>query len=287
MKTFKLTKETQRMKIGEYLKEIQNYSSRSMRQIKVYLNGKEVKLTKKLPSGGVLRVIEKEKGTNIEPIYVPLDIVYEDDDLLIINKQPFLLTHPTFKKADFTLANGVVYYFKEKYGKEQVPRFYNRLDMNTSGLIIVTKTAFAQAYLQNHSQFEKKYLAIVDRNFDKEEIIVEKPIYRDGDNLERLIDERGQYSKTIFRKVKNYPKKNVSLIECELFTGRTHQIRVHLKSEGHFIVGDDLYGDGSKIEGVERQFLHAYKIKFTHPVSNEEISLEIPIYEDMKKFLED
>jgi 23S rRNA pseudouridine1911/1915/1917 synthase len=102
-----------------------------------------------------------------------------------------------------------------------------------------------------------------------------------------LIDERGQYSKTIFRKIKNYPEKNVSLIECELFTGRTHQIRVHLKSEGHFIVGDDLYGGDDKIEGVERQFLHAYKIKFTHPVSNEEISLEIPIYEDMKKFLED
>ena len=112
MKTFKLTKETQRMKIGEYLKEIQNYSSRSMRQIKVYLNGKELKLTKKLPSSGFLRVLEKEKGTNIEPIQLPLDIIYEDNDLLILNKQPFMLTHPTLKKVDSTLANGIVYYFK-------------------------------------------------------------------------------------------------------------------------------------------------------------------------------
>ena len=286
MKKFKLTKETQRMKINEYLKDIQNYSSRSMRQIKVYLNGKEVKLTKKLPSSGFLRVLEKEKGTNIEPIQLPLDIIYEDNDLLILNKQPFMLTHPTLQKVDSTLANGIVYYFNNKYGKDLVPRFYNRLDMNTSGLIVVTKTSFAQAYLQNHSKFEKKYLAIVNGIFDEKEVVVEKPIYRDGDKLERIIDERGQESKTVFRLIKNFPEKNVSLIECELFTGRTHQIRVHLKSEGHTIVGDDLYGDGNKIEGVERQFLHAYKIKFTHPVSNEEMSFEIPMYDDMRIFLE-
>ena len=104
MKTFKLTKETQRMKIGEYLKEIQNYSSRSMRQIKVYLNGKEVKLTKKLPSGGVLRVIEKEKGTNIEPIYVPLDIVYEDDDLLNVSLDFFTTSN------NFSSVSGLTFF---------------------------------------------------------------------------------------------------------------------------------------------------------------------------------
>lgn len=282
MKIFRLNKENQRMTVSEYLRDVENYSGRSLRQIDVYLNGKKIKNSKKLPSSGNLKVIERDKGTNIEPIYIPLDILFEDNDLLIINKPPFLLTHPTLKKVDKTLANGIVYYLKAKYGKEIVPRFYNRLDMNTSGIIIVTKTAFAQAYLQNHGQLEKKYLAIVNGIFTKDELVVEKPIYRDGENLERIIDEKGQYAKTVFRKIKTYEHKNASLIECELFTGRTHQIRVHLKSEGFHILGDELYGNDKT---VNRQFLHAYKIKFDHPVTKEIINIEIPMYNDMEEYI--
>lgn len=288
MKKFKIEKEYQRMKISQYLREVQNYSGRSLRNVEVFLNGKQVRTTKKLPSSGILKVIEKQKGTNIKPIKLDLDIIYEDDDVLVVNKAPFLLTHPTQKKADYTLANGIVYYFLEKYGEEKVPRFYNRLDMNTSGLIIIAKNSFAQAFLQNYSIFEKKYLAIVNGIIEgTEEIIVERPIYRDGENLERIIDERGQYAKTIVRPIMKYEEKKVTLVECELFTGRTHQIRVHLKSLGHTIVGDELYGEGlDESKGIKRQFLHAYKIKFNQPSTNKEIELSIPIYEDMKKFLE-
>ena len=399
------------MKISQYLREVQNYSGRSLRNVEVFLNGKQVRLTKKLPSHGNLKVVEKKKGTDIKPIKLPLDIVFEDEDILVVNKEPFLLTHPTQKKVDFTLANGIVNHFLEKYGEVRVPRFYNRLDMNTSGLIIITKNSFAQAFLQNFSIFEKKYLAIVDGIIDDEEIcrikdelakdgenhkiqdfekenlkaevekvnfgemkkydeiekiennsnfknkdnkigeninfdskkennnlnlesksnfeninfkinknidfdskntkynlnlkdkndfnneilekngtnkiIIERRIFRDGDNLERIIDERGQYAKTAVKVLKTYPEKNVTLVECELFTGRTHQIRVHLKSIGHTIVGDELYGNGLNKElGINRQFLHAYKVKFTHPASKEEIELEIPIFTDMKDFLE-
>ena len=384
------------MKISQYLREVQNYSGRSLRNVEVFLNGKQVRLTKKLPSHGNLKVVEKKKGTDIKPIKLPLDIVFEDEDILVVNKEPFLLTHPTQKKVDFTLANGIVNHFLEKYGEVRVPRFYNRLDMNTSGLIIITKNSFAQAFLQNFSIFEKKYLAIVDGIIDDEEIfrikdelvkdrenhkiqdfekenlkaevekvnfgkmkkydeiekienkdnkvgennnlnlesksnfeninfkinknidfdskntkynlnlkdkndfnneilekngtnkiIIERRIFRDGDNLERIIDERGQYAKTAVKVLKTYPEKNVTLVECELFTGRTHQIRVHLKSIGHTIVGDELYGNGLNKElGINRQFLHAYKVKFTHPASKEEVELEIPIFTDMKDFLE-
>ena len=363
------------MKISQYLREVQNYSGRSLRNVEVFLNGKQVRLTKKLPSHGNLKVVEKKKGTDIKPIKLPLDIVFEDEDILVVNKEPFLLTHPTQKKVDFTLANGIVNHFLEKYGEVRVPRFYNRLDMNTSGLIIIAKNSFAQAFLQNFSIFEKKYLAIVDRiiddeeisrikdeltkdggnhkiqdfenenlktevekvrkdgkieneefeekenfekdnkeiseslkfdkenekkdsdlknkNFEKDEkdeknkIIIERRIFRDGDNLERIIDERGQYAKTVVKVLKTYPEKNVTLVECELFTGRTHQIRVHLKSIGHTIVGDELYGNGLNKElGINRQFLHAYKVKFTHPTLKKEIELEIPMFEDMKEFLE-
>ena len=381
MKKFRIEKEHQRMKISQYLREVQNYSGRSLRNVEVFLNGKQVRLTKKLPSHGNLKIVEKKKGTDIKPIKLPLDIVFEDEDILVVNKEPFLLTHPTQKKVDFTLANGIVNHFLEKYGEVRVPRFYNRLDMNTSGLIIIAKNSFAQAFLQNFSIFEKKYLAIVNGIIDDEEIsrikdeltkdgenhkiqdfekenlktevekvnfgkmkkydeiekiennsnfenkdnkigeninfnskkennnlnfkdkndfnnkilekdeknkiVIERRIFRDGDNLERIIDERGQYAKTAVKVLKTYPEKNVTLVECELFTGRTHQIRVHLKSIGHTIVGDELYGNGLNKEfGINRQFLHAYKVKFTHPASKEEIELEIPIFTDMKDFLE-
>ncbi|WP_295724740.1 RluA family pseudouridine synthase [uncultured Leptotrichia sp.] len=411
MKKFRIEKEHQRMKISQYLREVQNYSGRSLRNVEVFLNGKQVRLTKKLPSHGNLKVVEKKKGTDIKPIKLPIDIVFEDEDILVVNKEPFLLTHPTQKKVDFTLANGIVNHFLEKYGEVRVPRFYNRLDMNTSGLIIIAKNSFAQAFLQNFSIFEKKYLAIVNGIIDDEEIsrikdelakdgenhkiqdfekenlktevekvnfremkkydeiekiennsnfenkdnkvventnfnskkennnlnlesksnfeninfkinknidfdskntkydlnlkdkndfnneilekdeknkiIIERRIFRDGDNLERIVDERGQYAKTAVKVLKTYPEKNVTLVECELFTGRTHQIRVHLKSIGHTIVGDELYGNGLNKElGINRQFLHAYKVRFTHPASKEEIELEIPIFTDMKDFLE-
>ena len=369
------------MKISQYLREVQNYSGRSLRNVEVFLNGKQVRLTKKLPSHGNLKVVEKKKGTDIKPIKLPIDIVFEDEDILVVNKEPFLLTHPTQKKVDFTLANGIVNHFLEKYGEVRVPRFYNRLDMNTSGLIIIAKNSFAQAFLQNFSIFEKKYLAIVNGIIDDEEIcriknelakdgenhkiqdfekenlkaevekvnfgkmkkydeiekieknlnfenkdnkvgentnfnskkesnnlnfkdkndfnneilekngtnkiIIERRIFRDGDNLERIIDERGQYAKTAVKVLKTYPEKNVTLVECELFTGRTHQIRVHLKYIGHTIIGDELYGNGLNKElGINRQFLHAYKVKFTHPASKKEVELEIPMFTDMKEFLE-
>ncbi len=356
------------MKISQYLREVQNYSGRSLRNVEVFLNGKQVRLTKKLPSHGNLKVVEKKKGTDIKPIKLPLDIVFEDENILVVNKEPFLLTHPTQKKVDFTLANGIVNHFLEKYGEVRVPRFYNRLDMNTSGLIIIAKNSFTQAFLQNFSIFEKKYLAIVNGIIDDEEIcrikdeltkdgenhkiqdfekenlktevekvnfgkmkkydeiekiennsnfnskntkdnlnlknkndfnneileknginkiVIERRIFRDGDNLERIIDERGQYAKTAVKVLKTYPEKNATLVECELFTGRTHQIRVHLKSIGHTIVGDELYGNGLNKElGVNRQFLHAYKVKFTHPATKKEVELEIPMFTDMKEFLE-
>ena len=399
------------MKISQYLREVQNYSGRSLRNVEVFLNGKQVRLTKKLPTHGNLRVVEKKKRTDIKPIKLPLDIIFEDEDILVVNKEPFLLTHPTQKKADFTLANGIVNHFLEKYGEVRVPRFYNRLDMNTSGLIIIAKNSFAQAFLQNFSIFEKKYLAIVNgiiddkeiarineelakdgekhkiQDFEKEnlktevekvnfgkmkkydeiekiennsnfenkdnkvgkninfdskkennnlnlesksnfeninfkinknmdfnskntkdnlnlknkndfnneileknginKIVIERRIFRNGDNLERIIDERGQYAKTAVKVLKTYPEKNATLVECELFTGRTHQIRVHLKSIGHTIIGDELYGNGLNKElGINRQFLHAYKVKFTHPATKKEVELEIPMFTDMKEFLE-
>lgn len=275
MSTYKLDRTTHRMKISQYLREYQSYSGRSLRMLEIYLNGKRVKTTKKLPASGTLKVVEKEKTTDIKPIQMKLDIVYEDNDLLVVNKPYNLVTHPTLKKVDMTLANAIVYYLKT------VPRFYNRLDMNTTGLIIIAKNSYTQAFLQNKGEVKKKYLALVENECNKE-YAIEARIYKDGDKLERIIDEKGQDAKTVVRPVKYFADKNISLVECELFTGRTHQIRVHLKHIGHPIIGDSLYNpDGIK---ASRQMLHAYKLSFIHPRTSEIINLVIDPYEDMIAF---
>jgi 23S rRNA pseudouridine1911/1915/1917 synthase len=283
MKRFKIEKEHYGYKISQYLREVQNYSGRSLRNIEVYLDGKRVRTTTKIRKQGIIKVAEKEKGTNIKPLKIPLDIVFEDEDVLVVNKQPYLVTHPTKKKVDVTLANGIVYYFQEKYGKEMVPRFYNRLDMDTSGLIIIAKNSFAQAFLQNFGDVKKYYMALVHGIIKDDMMVIEKPIARVGDDLRRQILDTGQYAKTVIKTIKRNEEKNITLAECELFTGRTHQIRVHLSNEGHPILGDKLYGDGS--DNVKRQMLHSYKISFIHPRTKEVKEIEIGMYEDMKDFI--
>ena len=283
MKRFKIEKEHYGYKISQYLREVQNYSGRSLRNIEVYLDGKRVRTTTKIRKQGIIKVAEKEKGTNIKPIKIPLDVVFEDEDVLVVNKQPYLVTHPTKKKVDVTLANGIVYYFQEKYGKEMVPRFYNRLDMDTSGLIIIAKNSFAQSFLQNFGDVKKYYMALVHGIIKDDMIVIEKPIARVGDDLRRQILETGKYAKTVVKTIKRNEEKKITLAECELFTGRTHQIRVHLSNEGHPILGDKLYGDGA--DNVKRQMLHSYKISFIHPRTKEVKEIEIGMYEDMKDFI--
>ena len=287
MKEIIIDKNSFRMKVSQYLREFHNYSGRSLRNIEVYFNGNKVKTTFKLPQEGILIVKEKEKSTDLEEKYLNLDIIYEDDDLLIINKPPFLLTHPTLKKVDITLANGIVYYFNDKYKKKLVPRFVNRLDMNTSGLIVIAKNAFTQSFFQSeNANIEKKYLAIAEGIIEDNNFIIEKNIYKDGDRLDRIIDERGQYAKTEFKVIERFKNIGVTLVECKLYTGRTHQIRVHLKSINHPIIGDNLYNPESKYNKiVNRQMLHSYFLAFNHPITGKRLKFDIGLYKDMKDLI--
>ena len=287
MKEFILDSRSFRMKVSQYLREFHGYSGRSLRNIEVYFNDNKVKTTYKLPKEGILKVKEKEKGTNLEEKYLDLNIVYEDEDLLIINKSPFLLTHPTLKKVDITLANGIVYYINHKYQKNIVPRFVNRLDMNTSGLIIIAKNAFTQSFFQSENvNIEKKYLAIAEGIIESDTFIIEKNIYKDGDRLDRIIDPRGQYAKTEFKVIERFKNLEVSLVECKLYTGRTHQIRVHLKSINHPIIGDSLYNPDSKYNKIaNRQMLHSYFLAFNHPTNGKRLEFNIGLYKDMKELI--
>lgn len=286
MKKFIIEAEYHNMKISQYLRE-KGYSGRGIRNVEVYLNGKRVKTTKQVKKNGKLLVKEKEKEVGIRSIKMDLKIIFEDKNHLILDKEPFLVVHPTTKKTDLTLANGVVYYLQEQTGKIQPPRFYNRLDMNTSGLIVVTKNAYTQAFLQgDKARVSKYYQAIVKGIVKEDEMMIEIPLGKEGDELRRKEmseEEGGQYAKTYMKVLERCEEENLTLVELELFTGRTHQIRAHMSLSGYPILGDELYGGAD--ERANRQMLHAYKLKFIDVETGEERVVKADLPDDFKKIL--
>lgn len=284
MKKYIVEHEYDGYEIGTYLKETKGYSGRGLRNLEIYLNGKKIKNNaKKIKKLNRIVIIEKEKSTGIKPMDIPINIAYEDENFLIINKDPYIIVHPTQKKVDKTLANAVVNYFEKTLGKILVPRFYNRLDMNTSGLIIVTKNAYSQAFLQEKTEVKKTYLALVEGVFKKDEFLIDIPIGKIGDELRRVElkpEDGGQTAQTKIKVIKMFKEKNYSLIEAQLLTGRTHQIRAHMSLIGHSLLGDELYG--GNMEYAKRQMLHAYKLEFENPKNNEVLKIEIDLPEDMK-----
>lgn len=273
--------------IGSYLKEVLGYSGRGIRNLEVYLNGKRIKNnSKKIKKLNRILIKEKEKETGIKPMDFPIKVAYEDKNLLLIDKEPNIVVHPTQKKVDKTLANGVVNYFLKTTGKIMVPRFFNRLDMDTSGLIIVNKNAYSQSFLQEKGTVNKYYMAIVKGIIKEEEFLIDFPIGRVGDELRRVklaVEDGGQEAKTKIKVLKRFPDRELTLVEAELLTGRTHQIRAHLSILGYPLLGDTLYG--GEDERAKRQMLHSYKTEFTDIETKEIITVEIDLPEDMRKIL--
>lgn len=287
MKKFIIEPEYDGYEIGTYLKETKGYSGRGLRNLEIYLNGKRVKNnSKKVRKLNRVLIKEKEKETGIKPMDIPIKVAYEDKNVLLIDKDPYIIVHPTQKKVDKTLANGVVNYFLKTTGKIMVPRFFNRLDMNTSGLIIVAKNSYAQSFLQEKGTVNKFYKAIVKGIVEKDEFLIDRPIGKVGDELRRrelTVEEGGQEAQTKIKVVKRFEEENLTLIEAELLTGRTHQIRAHMALEGYPLLGDELYGGEDK--RAKRQMLHSYKTEFTDVETGKMITVEIDLPEDMKELL--
>lgn len=288
MKKFIIEPEYDGYEIGTYLKETKGYSGRGLRNLEIYLNGKRVKNnSKKVRKLNRVLIKEKEKETGIKPMEIPIKVAYEDKNVLLIDKDPYIIVHPTQKKVDKTLANGVVNYFLKTTGKIMVPRFFNRLDMNTSGLIIVAKNSYAQSFLQEKGTVNKFYKAIVKGIVEKDEFLIDRPIGKVGDELRRrelTVEEGGQEAQTKIKVVKRFEEENLTLIEAELLTGRTHQIRAHMALEGYPLLGDELYGGEDK--RAKRQMLHSYKTEFTDVETGKLITVEIDLPDDMKELLE-
>lgn len=280
-------------KIREYLKEEMGLSSRFIRGAamdkRIIVNNAPVRMNYVLKENDNISIsLNKKESQNIEPEKIDIDIVYEDSEIIVVNKRPNMVVHPTKRYQSGTLANALLYYFKET-NQDCIVRLVSRLDMDTSGLIIIAKNQYAHMELSNNMQqneIEKRYLALVHGHMEEMEGTIDKPIYRpeiEG-NMKRVVDERGQRSITHYKVIERL--KDADLVECLLETGRTHQIRVHLSSLGHPIYGDTLYGDESESEVISRQALHAYGLNFKSPRTKKPLELRAELPNDIKVLLE-
>jgi 23S rRNA pseudouridine1911/1915/1917 synthase len=248
------------------------------------INGRRGMNSDILNAGDIVEIIiDGEETQDIDAENIPINVVYEDKDLLIVNKPPFMVVHPTKSHQSGTLANGIVNYFKET-GQDCIVRLVNRLDRDTSGLIIIAKSQFAHQQMANMligNSIEKYYIAIVEGNIDVGRTI-DLPIGRPAaESIRREVMEEGQRAVTHFEVLSS--SEDVTCVNIKLETGRTHQIRVHMSHIGHPLLGDTLYGKES--EYINRQALHAYKLKFNNIRNNEPIEVVVDLPEDMKEVL--
>ncbi|MCH5197601.1 MAG: RluA family pseudouridine synthase [Oscillospiraceae bacterium] len=259
-------------------------SARMLTQLKkdpdgLLKNGEHIRTIDTVHTGDIIQIKFPNEANGIEPAdYSDMKIVYEDDDILVINKPPFLAVHPTHNHQGDTLANKVAGYMLSK-GKNPVFRAVGRLDKSTSGLIICA--------LNKHSAFQlsgngkKEYLAVAEGKIDGKGTI-NKPICRpDPLKTLRAVGETGDRSVTHYESLLS--NGELTLLRVTLETGRTHQIRVHFSSIGHPLAGDEMYG--GKRDFIDRAALHCEKISFVHPVSGENLDFTAEIPEDMKKLV--
>ena len=284
---FRVEDNREEHKIREYLKEKCGLSGRfiksASKELRIYVNGKKIKSSCVLKIGDIIKIkIDKDETQNIDPEKMDLHIAYEDEYLLVVNKPPFMVVHPTKSHPNGTLSNGIMYHFKET-NQDCIVRLANRLDMNTSGLVMIVKNQYAHMKISefmNANLIEKEYRAIVHGKFKDITNTINEPIGRPTmDSIERVVMVGGLESIPHYGVEEQFEEG--ALLKVNLETGRTHQIRVHLSHIGHPIFGDTLYGNKDE-EVINRHALHAYRLSFPHPVSGKRIDVKCSIPEDMK-----
>ncbi len=233
-----------------------------------------------------VQIHEESSSEKIPPVELPLDIVYEDEDLLVVNKPADMPIHPSLNNYENSLANALAWYFA-KQNKPFVFRCINRLDRDTSGLTIIAKHMLSAGILSSmvaERAIHREYLAIVRGHILPEKDTIDAPIGRKGDSIiERQIDYVGGERAVTHYTLKEY-KNGHSLLSIHLETGRTHQIRVHMKHIGFPLIGDHLYHPD--MEYMTRQALHSHRLQFTHPITGESMDFTAPLPEDMRRVLE-
>ena len=269
----------------------------------VLVNAQSVKVSYRLRRGDQIEVeLSESPSEAFTPEDIPIDIVYEDDTLAVVNKPAGLVVHPAAGNRSGTLANALAYHFQNlPAGTEKArPGIVHRLDRDTSGLMVVAKTLEAMEDLADQFRdrtVSKSYLALVHGRVDSESGSIDQPLARDPSNRTRMAVVRsGRSALTLYKVSHRYQR--FTLLNIDLKTGRTHQIRVHLAWLRHPVVGDETYGGGrdntiqdarlrSHVKNIGRQFLHAQKLAFTHPVTRQRMEFEAPLPDELLQLLKD
>ena len=286
---YQITEQFHNMTIGNYLKTL-GFSHQCVIALKkqekgILLNGIWAYVNTLLSEGDTLTLTlsEDESSEKIPPVNLPLHILYEDEDILVLNKPADMPIHPSLNNYENTLANAVAYY----YDSQNIPfvfRCINRLDRDTTGVTMLAKNPFSAGILSEmvrNREIHREYVAIADGIFLQKEGIVDAPIGRkEGSTIEREINfETGERAVTHYTVLKENKDLNCSQIKLWLETGRTHQIRVHMKHLGHPLLGDFLYNPDMTY--IKRQALHSHSLTFKHPITKEPMHFVAPVPSDM------
>lgn len=280
--------------LNDFLKDIVGVSTNQIRDFKRHkvlkVNGMKMSLSANIRLGDIINAKFIEGPHNILPENIPVDICYEDMDVVCVNKDRDMVSHPTKGHPEHTMSNALMYYGMSK-GEHYKPRLINRLDMNTTGIILFGKNPYAQHHVSEqmaNGNIQKRYLAIIQGDLKISSGKIDNYIYKTDDGIKRAVSDLGEGKRCIteFSLIKSYGE--YSLVELNLLTGRTHQIRVHMSYLGHPILGDFLYGADETLSQkyeISRQLLHAYKLCFHSPRSgNVRVIANPPA--DMMKLIE-
>lgn len=279
-------------RIDAYISEKKESFTRSkvqrlIEENKITVNGKSIKASYKIQFGDIIEIIEDEPvEIDIKPQDIPLDVIYEDKDIIVINKQKGMVVHPASGNYEGTLVNAVMAKCKDSLsgiGGEIRPGIVHRLDKDTSGAIIVAKNDDAHVNLseqiKNHD-VKKTYIALVRGIIKENDATIKMPITRSKiDRKKMAVDPKGKEAITHFKVLERFQNK-YTLLKINIETGRTHQIRVHMSQIGHPIIGDEVYSNGKNEFAIHGQCLHAWKLDFKHPITGKQmhIEAELPKY---------
>lgn len=257
----------------------------------ILVNDKSEKVSYKVQANDNISIdVPEAKETKLKAQEIPLDIIYEDSDIIVVNKPKGMVVHPANGNPDGTLVNAILSICKNSLsgiGGELRPGIVHRLDKDTSGLIIVAKNDKAHINMSEQIKernVKKTYIALVRGNVPEEEATINMPIGRSTKDRKKMaVTKNGKQAITHFKVLKRYSK--YTLLEIKIETGRTHQIRVHMAEIGYPVVGDAVYSNGKNEFGIEGQMLHAYKLKFMHPITNKHMELTAPLPQYFEEIL--